>query len=77
MNELHRITSVKFSHYKAFRDFSVSLERFNILVGPNNSGKSTILEAFRILAEALHRARAKAPTFVHGPQALRWFLKVK
>lgn len=67
MNELHRITSVKFSRYKAFRDFSLSLDRFNILVGPNNSGKSTILGAFRILAEALRRARAKAPTFVQGP----------
>lgn len=67
MNELHRITSVKFSHYKAFQDFSVSLERFNILVGPNNSGKSTILGAFRILAEALRKVRAKAPTFVQGP----------
>ncbi|MGH9403300.1 MAG: ATP-dependent nuclease [Terriglobia bacterium] len=41
--------------------------RFNILVGPNNSGKSTILGAFRILAEAIRKARAKSPTFVQGP----------
>jgi len=67
MNELHRITSVKFSRYKAFRDFSLSLERFNILVGPNNSRKSTILGAFRILAESLRKAKAKTPTFVQGP----------
>jgi energy-coupling factor transporter ATP-binding protein EcfA2 len=43
------------------------LDRFNILVGPNNSGKSTILGAFRILAEAIRRAKVKSPTFVRGP----------
>src|SRR5665213_3312913 len=32
-----RITSVRFSRYKAFREFSLTLERFNILVGPSNS----------------------------------------
>jgi predicted ATPase len=62
-----RITSVRFARYKAFREFSLSLDRFNVLVGPNNSGKSTILSAFRILAEALRRARARSATFVDGP----------
>jgi energy-coupling factor transporter ATP-binding protein EcfA2 len=65
-----RITSVRFSRYKAFRDYSVSLERFNILVGPNNAGKSTILSAFRILAEALRRAKSKSPTFIEGPDGV-------
>lgn len=67
MTEIQRITSVRFTRYKAFRDFSLALDRFNILVGPNNSGKSTILGAFRILAEAIRRARAKSPAFVDGP----------
>jgi hypothetical protein len=62
-----RITSARFSRYKAFRDFSISLNRFNILVGPNNSGKSTILGAFRILTEGMRIARAKSPTLVQGP----------
>jgi len=67
MDTIQRITSVRFSRYKAFREFSLSLDRFNILVGPNNCGKSTILGAFRILAEAIRRARAKSPTLVQGP----------
>ncbi len=67
MTDRQRITSVRFSRYKAFREFSLSLDKFNILVGPNNSGKSTILGAFRILAEALRRARARSSTFVAGP----------
>src|SRR5450755_1301287 len=67
MLDTPRITSVRFSKYKAFREFSLSINRFNILVGPNNSGKSTILGAFRILAEAIRKAKAKSPTFVNGP----------
>lgn len=67
MKEQERFTSVRFHRYKAFRDYSVSLQRFNILVGPNNCGKSTILGAFRILAEGIRKARSRNPTFVPGP----------
>lgn len=42
-------TSVAFHNYKAFQQFSISLDDINILVGPNNSGKSTVIGAFRIL----------------------------
>lgn len=56
-----RIISVKFSHYKAFKSFSLKLQDFNVLVGPNNAGKSTIVGAFRILSEGLRRARVKSP----------------
>lgn len=54
-----RITSIKFSNFKALGDYSVSLQGMNILVGPNNSGKSTIISAFRILDVALRRARSR------------------
>ena len=53
------ISSVRFDGYKAFRSFSISLQRMNVLVGPNNSGKSTIIRAFRILEVALRQANAK------------------
>ena len=67
MAEAPRITSVRFFRYKAFREFSLSIDRFNILVGPNNTGKSTILGAFRILAEAIRKAKTKSPIYVQGP----------
>ncbi|MGT2508212.1 AAA family ATPase [Cupriavidus basilensis] len=54
-----RIVSLKFSHYKAFKNFSLNLQDFNVLVGPNNSGKSTIVGAFRILHEGIRKARSK------------------
>src|SRR5664280_868237 len=56
-----RITSITFAHYKAFSSFSLELHEFNVLVGPNNSGKSTIIGAFRILHEGLRKARSKSP----------------
>ncbi|ODR98969.1 hypothetical protein AUC68_07365 [Methyloceanibacter methanicus] len=56
-----RFSSVRFRNYKALKNFSVQLRHFNVLVGPNNAGKSTILGAFRILAEGLRRARSRRP----------------
>ncbi len=58
---LVNITSLELRNFKAFRHFSVQLENINVLVGPNNSGKSTILGAFRVLDAALRRARARRP----------------
>lgn len=54
-----RITSVSFKHYKAFSRFQIALQDFNVLVGPNNAGKSTLIGAFRILAEGLRRAKSR------------------
>ena len=55
------ITSVKFRHFKGLRDFSISLHSMNILVGPNNSGKSTVLSAFRLLEQALRTSGSHRP----------------
>jgi energy-coupling factor transporter ATP-binding protein EcfA2 len=52
-----KITSIKFTNFKSLSNYSVSLQETNILVGPNNAGKSTIISAFRILDVALKKAR--------------------
>src|SRR5262245_23699939 len=67
-----RITSVVFRRYKAFKEFHVSLQEFNALVGPNNCGKSTIISAFRILAEGIRRARARSPTLLEVRGRASW-----
>ncbi|MCE0498991.1 MAG: AAA family ATPase [Methylacidiphilales bacterium] len=61
-------TSVRFDNFKALEDYSVSLQRTNLLVGPNNAGKSTIIGAFRALEIALRRARSRKPEWVPGPK---------
>lgn len=72
MNELHHFARVDFHRFKAFERFTLHLRHFNILVGPNNSGKSTILAAFRVLAAAMRKARSKIPELVPTPQGQRY-----
>jgi energy-coupling factor transporter ATP-binding protein EcfA2 len=67
-----RITSVHFKRYKAFANFSISLQDFNVLVGPNNAGKSTIIGVFRILAEGLRRARSRKAEQLSANGIRRW-----
>ena len=66
MNPGATITSVRFTNFKAFANFSISLDRMNILVGPNNSGKSTVIGAFRVLAMGLKTAARRKPEFFGG-----------
>ncbi|MBU8922943.1 MAG: AAA family ATPase [Bacteroidales bacterium] len=65
--ELSHFVQIDFYHFKAFRKFRLALRPFNILVGPNNSGKSTVLAAFRILAAGMRTAGARKPVIVAGP----------
>jgi energy-coupling factor transporter ATP-binding protein EcfA2 len=67
MTPVLRFTRVEFSQFKAFDTFNLSLNGFNILVGPNNAGKSTILAAFRILAAAMRRANTRNAEMIRGP----------
>ena len=53
------IASVHFKNFKALQDFSISLQQMNVLVGPNNSGKSTLLSGFRVLEQALKTANSR------------------
>ena len=64
---MHQFARVRFSNFKAFNSFRLDVRRFNILVGPNNPGKSTIITAFRILAAAMRRANSRKAVPVSGP----------
>ena len=65
---LCHISSVQFKNFKAFQNFSLPIKHINILVGPNNSGKSTILFSFRILTEAIKKANTRNPILIRGPK---------
>jgi energy-coupling factor transporter ATP-binding protein EcfA2 len=68
------ITSVEFKDYKALKNFSLRLTDRNVLVGPNNCGKSTIIGAFRVLAEGLRTARSKSPErIIFGETVVRGY----
>lgn len=65
---MNRITRVEFHRFKAFKRFKLELKPFNIMVGANNAGKSTIISAFRILSAAIRKAEARKATIVRGPE---------
>lgn len=56
-----QIRSIKFSNFKQFASFSVSCKEMNALVGPNNAGKSTTLDAIRLCNDVLRYARRRRP----------------
>lgn len=43
------IKHIHIENFKCFKNFDLDLGPFNVLVGPNDSGKSTLLEAIQIL----------------------------
>lgn len=55
---------IQFKNFKAFKSFSVILNEFNVLVGPNNAGKSTVISAFRLLSEGLKKANKRKPSYL-------------
>jgi hypothetical protein len=55
------LARIEFTNFKAFRKFSVALDHVNVLVGPNNAGKSTVIAALRVLEAGLRRARGRSP----------------
>jgi energy-coupling factor transporter ATP-binding protein EcfA2 len=62
------VTGVEFVNFKALRDFKLELGPINVLVGPNNCGKSTIISAFRALDVGIRKASSKSATIVEGPR---------
>ena len=46
------ITRVKFTNFKSLRDVEIGLERFTMFVGPNASGKSSVLQGLDLLCRA-------------------------
>lgn len=71
MRDRVSITTTTFSGYKGLGDYSLRLAHMNILVGPNNCGKSTVLGAYRVLMQGLRRARSSHAERLRGPSGRR------
>jgi len=62
-----RVKSIEFNDYKSFSRFVLPAREKNVLVGPNNAGKSTSLDAFRITFDALRYVSRRNAIFKsHG-----------
>jgi len=61
-----KVLNVKAKNYRSLRDVSIELEDFNLFIGANAAGKSTILDALRFLHEAVHARDFEAPVSARG-----------
>lgn len=57
------IRRLKLNNYKAFRNFELRFRGDSFLVGPNNAGKSTLIEAMKGAAAMLRHASKRRPDF--------------
>jgi|SRR5450755_3908255 predicted ATP-binding protein involved in virulence len=55
------VQSIRLRNFKRFENFYLSARVGNVLVGPNNSGKSSILDALRLASSCLRFARTGPP----------------
>ncbi|MFP2927400.1 AAA family ATPase [Pyxidicoccus sp. 3LG] len=53
------IEKVQFRNFKAYRSLDLGLEPFTVLVGPNASGKTTLLEGLQFVSRAAGRHLGK------------------
>ena len=53
--EISLIKRLQVLHYKAFKYIDINLSNLNILIGPNASGKSTLLDIFILIKDILLR----------------------
>jgi hypothetical protein len=58
------IHHISLNNFRKFSNFALSLRKGNILVGPNNAGKSSILDALRILDACLRHIRTRNPSML-------------
>ena len=55
-------------HFKAFEELSLEIRPITIFLGPNNSGKSSILAAFRLLSQTVKSYDPQVSLLLNGEQ---------
>lgn len=58
---------IQLGNFKRFQKASMDLRRLNIIVGPNNSGKSSLIAAFRLVCQTLDSYDDQVALLLNGP----------
>lgn len=61
-----KVLSLAAKNYRSLREVSVNLDRLNLFIGANASGKSAILDALRFLSEGVRARDFRGPMFARG-----------
>ena len=65
-----RIVNLSVQGYRSLVDVSVQLHPLNVLIGPNGSGKTSVLEVFQILKSAMQEGLTEALEKLGGTTAV-------
>ena len=66
------IRSLHVERFKALRDVTVNFTPLTVLIGQNDSGKTSVLEALRMLYETTQRLATEVFSGVHTVENLAW-----
>ncbi|WP_376096487.1 ATP-dependent endonuclease [Roseomonas sp. CCTCC AB2023176] len=61
------LKSIRLTNFRKFSSFYLRVGPGNVLVGPNNAGKSSILDSIRILDACVRYSRSKKPELIDLP----------
>ena len=61
-----KLLTLRADHYRSLRRQEIHLNDFNLFIGGNASGKSTILDVLRFLSEAVRTRDFREPVFARG-----------
>lgn len=61
-----KLSTLRADHYRSLRSQEIHLNDFNLFIGANAAGKSTILDALRFLSEAVRTRDVREPVFTRG-----------
>jgi hypothetical protein len=64
------LTSLRLQNFRGFKDHRVPLRELTVLVGANDAGKSTLVEALRLVDLVEDRLFAARPRFFPAPEWL-------
>ena len=64
-------------NYKSLKDVSLDLTAFNVLIGPNNAGKSNVFDCLRLLSELCRRSQGEPVHSRGGFSSIVWNGEIK
>lgn len=47
---LSMLEKLRLTNFRCFEDHTIEFGRFNVIVGKNNSGKSTVIDALKLIS---------------------------
>ncbi|MDK2973826.1 MAG: hypothetical protein PWP08_197 [Methanofollis sp.] len=66
-----QIAGIDVRNFKSFREASVALGRFNVIIGPNAAGKSNFVDIFAFLSDCAREGFANAVSLQGGGEYVR------